>query len=102
MSYLDKIFDLVNKTTFDIVKHHPIEPVPIIVKLFNFKSILVKPCSWVKGCQKLFALISSLKWTLNLHTPPEWATCQKLCPEKWYTTYCKGPLGVPKNAFGQI
>ena len=23
-------------------------------------------------------------------------------PEKWYTTYCQGPLGVPKNVFGQI
>ena len=37
-----------------------------------------------------------------VHTPPEWATCQKSCPEKWYTTYYQGPLGVPKNAFGQI
>ena len=34
--------------------------------------------------------------------PPEWATCQKSSPEKWYTTYCQGPLGVPKNVFGQI
>ena len=37
-----------------------------------------------------------------MHTPPEWATCQKSSTEKWYTTYCQGPLGVPKNAFGQI
>ena len=36
------------------------------------------------------------------HTPPEWATCQKSWPEKWYTTYCQGPLGLPKNAFGLI
>ena len=21
------------------------------------------------------------------HTPPEWATCQKSCPKKWYTAY---------------
>ena len=37
-----------------------------------------------------------------IHTPPEWAEWQKSWPEKWYTTYCQGPLGVPKNAFGQI
>ena len=36
------------------------------------------------------------------HTPPEWAYKQKSWPEKWYTTYCQGPLGLPKNAFGQI
>ena len=36
------------------------------------------------------------------HTTPEWANQQKSCPEKWYTTYCQGPLGLPKNAFGQI
>ena len=36
------------------------------------------------------------------HTPPEWATCQKSSTEKWYTTYCQGTLGVPKNVFGQI
>ena len=23
---------------------------------------------------------------LRIHTLPEWATCQKLSPEKWYTT----------------
>ena len=39
---------------------------------------------------------------LNHHTTPEWANQQKSCPEKWYTTYCQGPLGLPKNAFGQI
>ena len=36
------------------------------------------------------------------HTPPEWAYKQKSWPEKWDTTYCQGPLGLPKNAFGQI
>ena len=36
------------------------------------------------------------------HTTPEWANQQKLRPEKWYTTYWQGPLGLPKNAFGQI
>ena len=36
------------------------------------------------------------------HTPPEWAYKQWDCPEKWYTTYCQGPLGVPKNVFGQV
>ena len=36
------------------------------------------------------------------HTPPEWANLQFSRPEKWYTTYCQGPLGVPKNTFGQI
>ena len=36
------------------------------------------------------------------HTPPEWANLQLSRPEKWYTTYCQGPLGVPKNTFGQI
>ena len=36
------------------------------------------------------------------HTTPEWANQQKLRPENWYTTYCQGPLGLPKNAFGQI
>ena len=39
---------------------------------------------------------------ISLHTPPEWAYKQKSWPEKWYTTYCQGPLGLPKNAFGQI
>ena len=39
---------------------------------------------------------------IAIHTPPEWATCQKSWPEKWYTTYCQGPLGLPKNAFGLI
>ena len=36
------------------------------------------------------------------HTPPEWANLQFSRTEKWYTTYCQGPLGVPKNTFGQI
>ena len=27
---------------------------------------------------------------------------EKSWPENWYTTFCWGPLGVPKNAFGQI
>ena len=36
------------------------------------------------------------------HTPPEWAIQQKSCPEKWYTTYCQGPLGEPGNVFVQI
>ena len=36
------------------------------------------------------------------YTPPEWAEWQKLWPEKWYTTYCQGPLGEPKNTFDQI
>ena len=35
------------------------------------------------------------------HTPPEWAYNQKSCPEKWYTTYCQGPTGVPKVGFDQ-
>ena len=36
------------------------------------------------------------------HTPPEWANPQFSRPEKWYTTYCQGPLGVPKNVCGLI
>ena len=50
------------------------------------------------------ALIDTLMTRLfdTFHTPPEWANLQFSRPEKWYTTYCKGPLGVPKNAFGQI
>ena len=29
------------------------------------------------------------------HTPPEWATCQNSCPEKWYTTGCPKKKGDP-------
>ena len=39
---------------------------------------------------------------LILYSPPEWATWQFSQPEKWYTTFCQGPLGVPKNVFGLI
>ena len=39
---------------------------------------------------------------LGRHTTPEWANQQQLCPEKYCTTYCQGPLGLPKNAFGQM
>ena len=50
--------------------------------------------------------LSTRVWLLlssnSIHTTPEWANQQKSCPEKWYTTYCQGPLGLPKNAFGQI
>ena len=42
------------------------------------------------------------KSEVPIHTPPEWAILQFSRPEKWYTTCCQGPLGVPKNAFGQI
>ena len=38
----------------------------------------------------------------TIHTPPEWANLQFSRPKKWYTTYCQGPLGVPKNDFDQI
>ena len=40
--------------------------------------------------------------TSTHHTPPKRVEWQKLQPEQWYTTYCEGPLGEPKNAFDQI
>ena len=55
----------------------------------------------------VFKLFEKEKWRTGkienlITTPPEWAEWQKSCPEKWYTTYCQGPLGVPKNVFGQV
>ena len=50
---------------------------------------------------KSFCLFFCLSWHQG-HTPPEWANLQFSWTKKWYTTYCQGPLGVPKNTFGQI
>ena len=46
--------------------------------------------------------IQLTRMTNTFHTPPEWANPQFSRPEKWYTTYCQGPLGVPKNVCGLI
>ena len=35
------------------------------------------------------------------HTPPEWAYWQKSRPEKWYTTYCKGPSSMRVEFLGE-
>ena len=36
------------------------------------------------------------------HTSLKWAYNQKSWPELWYTTYCRGPLGVLKKHFAQF
>ena len=50
---------------------------------------------------KLHIKPQNLSLPMSLHTPPEWVIVTK-SPEKWYTTYCQGPLGVPKYTFDQI
>ena len=73
---------------------------------FMMRAIVCSPWAPLGNCDPSRKPISGLPapqpCTAQWHTPPEWATCQKSWPEKWYTTYCQGPLGLPNNAFGKI